>query len=58
MYRKSILKTFAAGETIKFSVDGVSREAIFVRVSRNILVVSENGKEEEIELSRIDRITL
>lgn len=58
MNKKKILKTFIQGETIRLSVDGVSRESTFVRVSGRTLILSDDGKEEEIDLDRIDKITL
>jgi|GEM_PF-4296579 len=58
MNKKAILKSFIQGETIKLSVDGKSREATFVRVSGRTLTVYDNDKKEDIDLERIDRITL
>lgn len=58
MNKKRILKSFNPGETIKLSVDGIDRESIFVRVSGRTLTLSNDNKEEEIDLDRIDRITL
>lgn len=58
MNKKATLKSFIQGETIKLSVDGKSREVTFVRVSGRTLTVSDNDKEEDIDLERIDRITL
>ena len=56
--KKNILKSFANGETIKLSVDGKARESTFIRMSGRTLVLTENKIEEEIDLDRIDRITL
>ncbi|MDR1502282.1 MAG: hypothetical protein LBT43_07495 [Prevotella sp.] len=58
MNLKKILKSFVHGETIKLCVDGIERKSIFIRVSGRTLVLSDDGKEEEIDLDRIDRITL
>ena len=58
MNKKNILKSFVHGETIKLSVDGVERKSTFIRVSGRTLTLSNDDKEEEIDLDRIDRITL
>ncbi|MBF0648708.1 hypothetical protein IR083_07735 [Dysgonomonas sp. GY75] len=58
MNKKNILKSFVQGETIELSVDGVERKSTFIRVSGRTLTLSNDDKEEEIDLGRIDRITL
>ncbi|MDR2005331.1 MAG: hypothetical protein LBQ74_20095 [Prevotella sp.] len=58
MNKKNILKSFVHGEIIELSVDGVERKLTFIWVSGRTLTLSNDDKEEEIDLDRIDRITL
>jgi hypothetical protein len=57
MNKTNILKSFVHGEIIELSVDGVERKSTFIRTSGRTLTLSNNDKEEEIDLDRIDRIT-
>lgn len=59
MFAYRLLKTFVQGETIKFFIDGVQYERIFMRVSNtHLILVTLEGTEEEIELDKINSVVL
>jgi len=57
-HKKNILKSFVHGNTITLTIDGKKRQSTFIRVSGRTLVLSEEDKEEEIDLDRIEHIRL
>lgn len=59
MRKYRILKTFLYGEKITLSILDIKQERVFIRVScTHLTLLTDEGKEEDIELDKITSITL